>query len=76
MQKYSLGRKVKLASAAMMLAGGSLFTSCGLSDIKDNLIAGSLAGVKSFATDFVDSLLINFNEIFDATPDNPLIPTP
>jgi len=66
-------RKAKPAlGVAMALAGGTLFTSCGLTDVRDNLIAGVLAGVKGSATTWVDGLLPDFNEFIEAVPDNPI----
>jgi hypothetical protein len=69
--------KVKLSLlTTLAITGGTLFTSCGLTDLKDNLIAGALAGVKNAATNWVDGAIMDLNEIVEATPDNPLIDTP
>jgi len=62
--------------ACAMLVGGTLFSGCNISDIRDSLIAGSLSAVQGAANDVVGSLLIDFNEIFDPTPDAPLVDTP
>lgn len=69
-------RKAKLALLATCLMLGSTVCSCGLVDIKDNIIAGALAAVKAAATDAVDSVLPNFNEFIDAIPDAAVVPTP
>ena len=70
---------VKINAAAIacaMLVGGTLFSGCNITDIRDSLIAGSLSAVEGAANNAVGSLLINFNEIFESTPDNPLVDTP
>ena len=36
---------------AMVLAGGTVFTSCGIVDVRHNLIAGTQAFVKGYTTD-------------------------
>ena len=65
--------RVKLAVlTTFAVTGGAMFTSCGLSDIRDNLIAGALGAVEGAAANWVDGLLIDANEIFEATPDNPI----
>jgi len=69
--------KVKaIAIACAMLVGGTLFSGCNITDIRDSLIAGSLGAVQSAANNAVGSLIINFNELFESTPDNPLVDTP
>jgi len=51
-------KKVKLTLVAtMMLGSGTLFTSCGLADVKDNLVAGALSAVKGSAATWVDDLI-------------------
>ena len=66
-------RKAKLALVtAMAFGGGTLFTSCGLTDIRDNLIAGALSGVKGTASTWIDGLLPDFNEFIEAIPDDPI----
>ena len=56
--KKRFARKAKLALAmAMALAGGTVFTSCGLSDIKNNLIAGALGAVKTVTQNWVTASL-------------------
>jgi|GEM_PF-2665914 len=72
MLSKSIVRRTKFALMAAVLGGGTLFSSCGINDIQDNLIAGALAGVKGAATNWVDGLLIDFNEFVEAIPDNPV----
>ncbi len=38
---------------ALMLTGGTLLSSCGWTDVRLNLIAGTLAAVRGVATDWV-----------------------
>jgi len=52
--------------------GSTVFTSCGATDIRDNLIEGALSAVKGAATSWVDGLLPDFNEFIEAVPDNPI----
>jgi len=67
-------RKVTLALlTTSALAGGTVFTSCGPTDIRDNLLAGALAGVKGAATNWIDGLLPDFNEFVGAIPKTPVI---
>ena len=65
-----------VAIACAILVGGTLFSGCNITDIRDSLIAGSLSAVQNAANNAVGSLLINFNEVFEATPDTPLVDTP
>jgi len=70
---------VKMNAAAIacaLLAGGTLFSGCNITDIRDSLITGSLSAVQGAANDVVGSLLIDFNELFESIPDAPLIDTP
>jgi hypothetical protein len=60
----------------MAAAGSTVFSSCGLSDIKDSLVEGSLAGVKGAATNWVDGFILDLNELIDPFPDAPLVDTP
>jgi hypothetical protein len=57
--------------AACLLASSTV-CSCGLTDIKDNIIAGALAGVKGAATNWVDGFIVDLNEFFEAIPDTPI----
>ena len=73
MMSRRIARKAKLTLvAAMALVGGTVFTSCGLTDIRDNLISGALSGVKGAASNWIDGLLPDFNEFIEAVPDNPI----
>lgn len=65
-------RKARLALMATCLVAGSSVCSCGIADIKDNLIAGALAGVKGAATNWIDGILPDFNEFVEAIPDTPI----
>jgi len=77
MLKSRIQAKVNAAAVACaMLVGGTLFSGCNVTDIRDSLIQGGLGAVQDAANNAVGSLLINFNEIFEATPDNPLVDTP
>lgn len=72
MIKLRFLHRAKLAAMTALLAGGTLFTSCGLTDIRDNLVAGALSGVKGAASGWVDGLIPDFNEFIEAIPDNPI----
>ena len=67
-----LVRRVRIALLTTFAAGSTMFASCGMADIRDNLIAGSLAGFKGAATNWVGGFLINFNEFWEPFPDNPI----
>jgi hypothetical protein len=70
-------RKTRAALiAACMMGGCTMFSSCGLTDIRDNVVSGALGAVEVASADFVGSLLIDFNEWIEPTPDAPLIDTP
>jgi len=69
MSMTRLVRSTKLGLMAATLAAGTVFgASCGLSDIKDNLVAGSLNFVKSYTADAWDLIIPNLNELFPAIP--------
>ena len=62
-------RKTKMALfMAFALAGGTVFTSCTMTDVKDNLIAGSLAAVRGAATNWIGSLFVDFTEFVQPFP--------
>ena len=65
-------RKMRFAVLSVCVAGGTMFTSCGLTDIRDNLISGALGGIEGAAENWVSALIIDLNEIFEATPDTPI----
>lgn len=51
-------RRTKLAAMVALTAmGGSLMASCGLTDIRHNLVAGTLAGFKGVTTSWWTALL-------------------
>lgn len=60
-------RRVKFA-ALTMTAGMLLGTGCGLTDIRDNMVAGGLGFVKSMTTDVLDLVVPNLDELFPAIP--------
>lgn len=61
--------KTKMALfMACALTGGTLFASCTMTDIRDNLIAGSLAAVRGAATNWVGSLFLDFTEFVQPFP--------
>lgn len=72
MSQSRLLRRIRTGLLTVCMAGGTLFSSCGLGDIKDNLIAGALSGVKNSASIWVDGLIPDFNEFIEAVPDNPV----
>lgn len=73
MLKMRFARKAKLALlSTFAVAGSTMFSSCGMGDIWDNMVAGALAGVKGATTNWVDGLIIDFNEFVEATPDTPI----
>ena len=65
-------RRARLAVLTVCVVAGSTVCSCGLTDIRDNLIAGALAGIKGAATTWVDGIIPDLNEIIEAMPDNPI----
>ena len=66
-------RKAKfLLLTALMFGSGMLFSSCGLTDIRDNVIAGALAGVKGSTQSWVNGLIPDFNELMEAFSGNPV----
>ena len=65
-------RKARLALLTTCVVAGSTVCSCGLTDIRDNLIAGALAGIKGATTNWVDGIIPDLNEIIEAMPDNPI----
>lgn len=63
-------RKAKLAVMTTFIAAGStVFSSCGWTDVRDNLVAGALDAVSGASENWISSLIIDMNEIFEATPD-------
>ena len=57
-----------LGLASMVLASSTVFGSCGLTDIRDNLIGGSLDAVRGAAGDLIGAFLPDFNELLPAIP--------
>ena len=51
------------------LAGGTLFSGCSLTDVRDSLVDGSLSAIQGAASNVVDSILVNFNEFFAPIPE-------
>ncbi len=67
-------RKAKATALATLLAGGTMLGStCSSRDIRDNIVAGSLAYVKNGATAFWNTL-VPADEVlggfFNPTPQN------
>ena len=63
-----LVRRVRIALLTTFAAGSTMFVSCGMTDIQDNLIAGTLGAVKGAAQNWIGDLLVNFNGFFAAVP--------
>jgi hypothetical protein len=71
MMKSGLCRKMKTATLAILIAGGTLLGGgCSLQAVRDSLWDGVLDAVEGASSNAVDSLIINLNEIFESTPDN------
>lgn len=71
MRRMSFSEKMKAALAAAGILAGGTVSSCA-TDIRDSLVSGALGAVKGASGDFVDGLIIDVNEIFEATPDEPI----
>jgi hypothetical protein len=67
-------RVIVFCYAAMY--GSLTLLGCGLSDIRDSLVDGALNGVQGATTNWVDSFILDLNELIDPFPDQPLIDTP
>ena len=62
-------RRMKMTLlAALAAAGGTMFSSCGWADIRNNFIAGTEAFVRSYTTDLWMALLPSADDLvnFDA----------
>jgi hypothetical protein len=60
---------MKLALVGMFaMFCGTVFSSC-VSNIKDELVSGILNEWEDVGEDLMDLLIINFNEVFEGTPD-------
>ena len=57
MRKTTLKRSKLGALAAMMVCGGTMLSACTMADVKLNLVAGSLAALKTAATNWVATFL-------------------
>jgi hypothetical protein len=69
--------KIRIAMlTACMMVGGTMFSGCGLTDIRDNLVSGALGAIEGASENFVGSLIIDFNEWIESVPDAPLVDTP
>ena len=59
-----IAQRMKLAAlVAAALAGGTTYTSCGMSDVRDNMIAGTLTYVKTSTTEMWTSALPKWSDI-------------
>lgn len=63
-------RTIKITLAGLLTTGMLFGTGCGMTDIRDNIVAGGLGFVKAFTGDLLDAALPDVNEIFNAVPDN------
>jgi hypothetical protein len=64
MSNRSTVSRVKIVvMIAAAFAGGTAYTSCGMSDIRDNLVAGTLTYVKSATTEMWTSSLPKWSDI-------------
>ncbi len=61
-------KKIKMAVLTMLCAGALYGTSCGPTDIKNNVIAGTLGFVKNYTTAFFTSWIPSWEEAWDQTP--------
>lgn len=68
MVKTSFSRKAGTALAAAGLMAGGTVSSCA-TDIRDSLRSGALSALSGASGNFVDGLIIDLNELFEATPD-------
>ena len=68
MLKTSFSGKAKAALAAACIMAGGTVSSCA-TDIGDSLRSGALSAVSGASNNFVDGLLIDWNERWEATPD-------
>jgi hypothetical protein len=51
--------------AAMTVAGGTVFTSCGMTDIRHNVVAGTMSFVEGYTTDMFYALFPPAGELID-----------
>jgi hypothetical protein len=50
--------RIKLALLAMTMVGpGMLLATCGMTDVRQNVVAGTLSGVQSVTASWIASLL-------------------
>ena len=69
-------KKTKLALVGILaMFGGTVFSGC-IADAKDNFIAGMFGAWEDAGGDFMDLLIVDFNEVFESTPDATLMDTP
>lgn len=60
--------RVKMAALSLLTAGMLFGPGCGLTDIRDNMVAGGLGFVKSMTTDVLDLVVPNLDELFPSIP--------
>jgi hypothetical protein len=66
-----------VAMTICMLAAGTVFNaSCTMTDIRDNIVAGNLAAVKSYTTSFWTTLVPDLNDYIRIARDAFNIPIP
>ena len=59
-------RRMKITMlTAIVAVGGTVFTSCGIVDLRHNLIAGTQAFVKGYTTDLWEALVPPADELIN-----------
>jgi hypothetical protein len=61
-------RRVRVVVFAAVGIAGSTLCSCGLTDIRDNLVSGALGAVEDAAGNAINSLIPDFLEFFGTIP--------
>lgn len=61
-------QRMKLTALALLTAGTLFGPGCGLTDIRDNMVAGGLGFVKTMTTEMLDLVVPNVGEMFPAVP--------
>lgn len=60
------GRRMKTTMlTAIVVAGGTVFTSCGVVDLRHNLIAGTQSFVKDYTIDLWEALIPPADELIN-----------
>ncbi|HOA74853.1 MAG TPA: hypothetical protein PL151_07680 [Phycisphaerae bacterium] len=56
--------RVKMAALSLLTAGVLFGPGCGMTDLRDNVVAGSLGFVKNYTTDVLETLIPAAADLF------------